>query len=341
MPGYRLRMPAEVHPISAGIKGGIIGGLVMPLPALTYGLLSGHGLWYPVNLLAGMVLPGVGRMSVAELEQFRPVAAPGGDRHSRRHFGRLRPDLRRPAADACRTIPRPLAWGGLLMPVALDGRELRTDGDRQSRCCARAWTGPGSSPRSSCSGSWPRCVSCGSGRLRPISAGLLGGIVGGLLMPIPAVLWSLSSGHGIWYPANLLAGMVLPGLDRMPTDELKQFHANWLAIADRHPRRHVDRHSASSSACSCPGCGPIPAPLTWGGLLMPLLWTAMSYGLMGVVNPLLQQRVDWPWFIVSQFVFGVVAAIVVVRSEKIYIPPAGRGPDSLAEFVAGSGEGQS
>ena len=34
MPGYRLRMPEEVHPISAGIKGGIVGGLVMPMPAL-------------------------------------------------------------------------------------------------------------------------------------------------------------------------------------------------------------------------------------------------------------------------------------------------------------------
>ena len=32
-------------PISAGIKGGIVGGLVMPLPALAYGLFSGHGIW--------------------------------------------------------------------------------------------------------------------------------------------------------------------------------------------------------------------------------------------------------------------------------------------------------
>ena len=78
-----------------------------------------------------------------------------------------------------------------------------------------------------------------------------------------------------------------------------------------------------------PRLPPIPAPLAWGGLLMPLLWTAMSYGLMGVVNPLLQERVDWPWFIVSQFVFGLVAAIVVVRSEMVHIPPAGSGPDRL------------
>ena len=59
MPGYRLRLPEEVHPISAGIKGGIVGGLVMPVPALLYGYFSGHGIWYPVNLLAGMVVPGI------------------------------------------------------------------------------------------------------------------------------------------------------------------------------------------------------------------------------------------------------------------------------------------
>ena len=73
MPGYRLRLPVKVHPVSAGVKGGLVGGLVMPLPALAYGVLSGHGIWWPVNLLAGMVLPGVGDMSIDELEQFHPA----------------------------------------------------------------------------------------------------------------------------------------------------------------------------------------------------------------------------------------------------------------------------
>src|SRR5436190_16259976 len=57
MPGYRFRMPEKIHPISAGIKGGILGGLVMPIPALLYGLISRQGLFYPVNLLAGMIVP--------------------------------------------------------------------------------------------------------------------------------------------------------------------------------------------------------------------------------------------------------------------------------------------
>src|SRR5436190_7193804 len=65
--GYRFRLPLEVHPISAGVKGGIVGGLLMIVPALAWGLFSGHGIWYPVNLLSGMVLPG---LETKNLEDF-------------------------------------------------------------------------------------------------------------------------------------------------------------------------------------------------------------------------------------------------------------------------------
>ena len=51
----------------------------------------------------------------------------------------------------------------------------------------------------------------------------------------------------------------------------------------------------------------------------------VTHGMMGVANPVLQARVDWPWFVLSQFVFGAVAAFVVDRSEKIPVPPAGIG----------------
>jgi hypothetical protein len=55
----------------------------------------------------------------------------------------------------------------------------------------------------------------------------------------------------------------------------------------------------------------------------------------------LQQRVDWPWFIVSQFVFGVAASMVVLRTAVIHIPPAGQGPEPVAGYVGGPGEGPS
>ena len=164
--------------------------------------------------------------------------------------------------------------------------------------------------------------------MRRVPAGIIGGLVGGGLMPIPAILWSLASRHGLWYPVNLLAGMIVSGMGQLPREQLEQFHAEWLATA-------LVVHAVLSAAFGLvyglllPKLPAIPTSVVWGGLLMPLLWTATAFSLMGVVNKVLQKEVSWPWFIVSQFVFGIVAAIVVHRSEKIPVPP-----------LKGQGEGE-
>ena len=49
---------------------------------------------------------------------------------------------------------------------------------------------------------------------------------------------------------------------------------------------------------------------------MPLLWTAVSFVALGQVNPGVREGIEWPWFVLSQFVFGVVAAIVFMRFES-------------------------
>jgi hypothetical protein len=36
-----------------------------------------------------------------------------------------------------------------------------------------------------------------------------------------------------------------------------------------------------------------------------------------VINPALQARIDWRWFMASQFAFGLVAGFVVARHERI------------------------
>ncbi len=334
MPGYRLRLPVAVHPTSAGVKGGIVGGLCMPIPALLWGVLSGNGPWYPVNLLAGMVLPGLGAMSVEQLQEFHlSLFVAALVIHAAMSlviglvYGVLMPTLP--------SIPKPLAWGGLLMPLlwtavtfslmALVNPRLHQDVD------------------------WPSFILCqfifgvvaalvfmAARGLDPRMSGVLGGIAGGLVMPVPALLWGVLSGHGPWFPVNLLASLVIPGLGALPTPVLEQFSPTWLAAA-------IVIHAVFSCSFGCanglllPRVPPIPAPLAWGGLLLPLVWTGWSYSLMGVANPVLQERVSWPWFIVSQFVFGVAAALVVLRSELIHIPPAGLGPDRVEDFIAGPG----
>src|SRR5262249_47873244 len=165
--------------------------------------------------------------------------------------------------------------------------------------------------------------------VHPLSAGMKGGLIGGLAMPLPALLYGLLSGHGIWYPVNLLAGMVLPSVGAMPLDQLEQFRLPLLITG-------IVIHATIAVVFGLiygvllPMLPEIrwlriPKSLAWGGIVLPLLWTSISYGMMGVANPVLQARVDWPWFIVSQFVFGAIAAFVVDRSEKIPVPPAGRG----------------
>jgi hypothetical protein len=323
LPGYRLRLPEQVHPTSAGLKGGLAGGLAMPVPALLWGLLSGHGIWYPINLLAGMVLPGVGRMTVAELEQFQasllPVAIVIHIALSTVFglvYGVLLPTLPE--------VPRGIAWGGLFAPVLWTGVSYVT-----MRMADPTVPGLVNWPWFIVSqfvfGITMPAVVLGAKRLPAVLAGIIGGLVGGAAMAVPAVLWAAASGHGFWYPINLLAGMVLPGPRSLEAAELASFHPEWLLAAGA-------AHAVLSIgfgvlfALVRPWLPAMQAPFAWGGLVLPLLWTGISYGLMGIANPVLQERVNWAWFIVSQFVFGVVAAIVVHRSEMVHIPPAGRGP---------------
>jgi hypothetical protein len=324
LPGYRMQLPLRVHPISAGVKGGIVGGLVIPLPALVYGLVSGHGIWYPVNLLAGMVLPGLEEMSVAELEQFNLLfLVIGIIIHAIMSvvmgllYGVLLPTLP--------DIPKPLAWGGLLMPLLWTGTSFCLMG-LVNPVLQRGVDWPSFIFSQFVFGVVAALVVMRVGQSRPVAAGILGGIAGGLLMPVPAVLWALATGHGVWYPVNLLAGMVEPGIGDLPAAQLERFHAGMFTAA-------LAIHAALSVGFGLvyglllPKLPPIPGPMSWGGMLMPLLWTGASFGLMGVVNPVLQQRVDWPWFVVSQFIFGVAASVVVVRTQTIPVPPAGPGVD--------------
>jgi hypothetical protein len=331
VPGYRLRLPVKVHPVSSGVKGGIVGGIVMLAPALAYGYFSGHGIWWPANLLAGIALPGVGRMSVAELEQYHPtllIAAAAIHIVVSLIIGLMYGVLMPTLPD----LPKPIAWGALLMPLLWTAASFVALG-RVNPGVREGIEWPWFVLSQFIFGIVAAIVFIGMKRRSAILAGVIGGIAGGLLMPIPALLWSVAAGHGIWYPVNLLAAMG-KHLPHAPSIvELQTFHPDWFVAA-------LGVHAVLSVlfglafALVLPRLPSIPGPLAWGGMLLPLLWTAMSYGLMGVVNPVLQQHVDWPWFIASQFVFGIAAAIVVVQTQQVYIPPAGPGAPQRSSRVA-------
>jgi len=68
--GHRVRLPLYVHPYSSGVKGGIVGGLVMAALALLYGAVAKGSIWWPVNILSATVLPGLAEGGTEALMSF-------------------------------------------------------------------------------------------------------------------------------------------------------------------------------------------------------------------------------------------------------------------------------
>jgi len=68
--GHRARLPLEVYPYSAGIRGGLVGGAAMALLAILYGLIGHKSIWYPINLLAASVYAQSVKLESSQLHAF-------------------------------------------------------------------------------------------------------------------------------------------------------------------------------------------------------------------------------------------------------------------------------
>lgn len=157
-------------------------------------------------------------------------------------------------------------------------------------------------------------------QIHPYSAGAKGGLVGAFTMTIPAFIYTLVSHRGLWFPLNLLAGMVMALPERpdgtLDIPALEHFRFSWFVIG-------IVIHGVISVGLGLIYGVILPMlpgrPMLWGGLVAPVLWTGAVYSFMGVLNPALQYAVDWPSFIASQFVYGLTVGFVVIRSEKVYV----------------------
>jgi hypothetical protein len=148
----------------------------------------------------------------------------------------------------------------------------------------------------------------------PISAGLKGGLAGGVAMAVLACTYGLLKARSIWYPINLLAATVYAESLKLGPAQLNSFHADSFAIA-------VVLHGIGSIFVGLLYGAMLPMfarrPIVLGGLIGPVLWSGLLYSIMELLNPLLASRINWIWFMASQIAFGVVAGIVVVRQERV------------------------
>ena len=55
----------------------------------------------------------------------------------------------------------------------------------------------------------------------------------------------------------------------------------------------------------------------WGSLMTPLLWSALVWATLKLINPALNARIDWGWFIASQVAFGLATGYVVHHTKTV------------------------
>jgi len=150
--------------------------------------------------------------------------------------------------------------------------------------------------------------------VHPYWTGLLGGLAGAGAMAVVAMLFGLISQGSVWYPINLMAAGVIRTLAEAPLEQLRSFSGEGL-IAGTFIHGMISILVGLLYAVSLPM---FPRGATWrSGMVTPLLWSGLVASTLGMINPTLNQRIDWTWFVGSQIAFGLAASQVIARTTKI------------------------
>jgi hypothetical protein len=144
--------------------------------------------------------------------------------------------------------------------------------------------------------------------------GVKGGIAGGIAMTIPATIFGLVQYHSIWYPINLLAAGGFISWAGESDAFLVQFHWQGLVAG-------LAIHVFTSLLVGLLYGAMLPMfprkPILTCGFVAPFLWTGILYTSLGILSPILNQRIHWGWFFLSQVAFGLTAGFVVNLQVKV------------------------
>jgi len=148
----------------------------------------------------------------------------------------------------------------------------------------------------------------------PISSGIIGGIAGGIAMVIPAEIYGIIRFHSIWYVVNLLGGAGVGGWVNPTMEQMSHFRLSAFVTANI-----IQGATTLLVGLLYGAILPIwpKHPILLGGILAPAVWTGLLHSVMGIVNPFLEQHIDWWSFAAAQVIFGLVAGYVVTKQGKI------------------------
>jgi hypothetical protein len=150
--------------------------------------------------------------------------------------------------------------------------------------------------------------------IHPYGAGFRGGIAGGIVMAIIALIWGWIGHDSAWYPVNILAATILPSLSGDDAAQLSQWHTSGFIVG-------VVIHACMSAMVGLLYGVILPIVprfrFIFASIAVPLIWSGLSWATLDVINPVLNEEINWLWFIGSQIGFGIACWFVVSRSERI------------------------
>ena len=148
----------------------------------------------------------------------------------------------------------------------------------------------------------------------PYSAGVYGGLLGGLGMIPFAIGYGLLSGHGIWYPVNLIAATIIRTWQQASPAELAQFSLPGLVFG-------LLIHFAMSTGLGLTFAVLLPGlsgtPLFWAFIVGPILWVGAVFAGLPLFNPVMARLVDWPSFALANITYSLILGMWVARTYKI------------------------
>jgi len=146
-------------------------------------------------------------------------------------------------------------------------------------------------------------------------AGVEAGLGGGVAMAAVTALFGWLKVGSLWYGVNLLAAGSFIGWTGASDSFLGEFHLEGLLVA-------AAIHGMVSVLVGLIYGTILPIFPRWSmitaGVIAPLIWSGLAYSMMQAVSPIVCERMDWRWFVLSQIAYGLMAGLVIHLRIKVH-----------------------
>jgi len=149
----------------------------------------------------------------------------------------------------------------------------------------------------------------------PYSAGILGGLIGGLGVAVIGLGYGVFSGN-VWLPVNVVAAAILRNLQTQSPVDLGRFDPAAIMVG-------LLVHALMSITLGLMFAFILPAlpgrPLYWGPVIGPLLWVGAYVAALPLLNPVMVRNLEIISFTLANIMFGILLGWWIDRTPMVHV----------------------